>query len=173
MSRLAAGLARVLELCAIFLFGLLCLVVFGEVVSRYLLNRPHFGSEEVIIYLFTWVAFLGSCLALRSDRHVAISYFVSLLPGRVQVLVGIAGDGIVLAFLGLLVVQGVRFTRMNHTVSSITLQIPLSCVAASLLVMAVIMILFQMTRLADKISRARSGGAGLSVETPSATEKAV
>jgi len=35
------------------------------------------------------------------------------------------------------------------------------------------MILFQMTRLADKISRARSGRSGPSIEAPSATEKAV
>ena len=41
------------------------------------------------------------------------------------------------------------------------------------MVMAVVMILFQVTRLAERVSQARSGRVGPGVEAPSATEKGV
>jgi TRAP-type C4-dicarboxylate transport system permease small subunit len=167
---LAARLNRGLENLVIGLFGILCLVVFGEVVSRYLLNQPHVGSEELIIYLFTWISFLGAALALRSDRHVAISYFISLLPERAQRVIALAGDVVVLAFLCLLAVLGIRFARMNHTVSSITLQIPLSYVAASLVAMALLMIAAILGRLLREVRLLR-GGSGLASEPGSFTKQ--
>jgi TRAP-type C4-dicarboxylate transport system permease small subunit len=157
VRRLAARLNRGLENLVIALFGILCLVVFGEVVSRYLLNQPHVGSEELIIYLFTWISFLGAALALRSGRHVSISYFVSLLPERAQHAIALAGDLVVLAFLGLLAVLAIRFARMNHTVNSITLQIPLSYIAASLVAMALLMIAAMLGRLREGVRRLRGG----------------
>jgi TRAP-type transport system small permease protein len=157
VRRLAARLNRGLENLVIVLFGILCLVVFGEVVSRYLLGQPHIGSEELIIYLFTWISFLGAALALRSDRHVAISYFVSLLPGRAQRVIALVGDVVVLAFLCLLAVLGIRFARMNHTVNSITLQIPLSYVAASLVAMTLLMIVSTVGRLVEGVRQLQGG----------------
>jgi TRAP-type C4-dicarboxylate transport system permease small subunit len=167
-----ATLNRCLEHLVIALFAALCLVVFGEVVARYAFNRPYFWSEEVTVYAFTWVAFLGSALALRDGRHIGISYFVSLLPPRGQVWVGILADGVVLGFLGLFLVQSIRFCFMNHSVVSIALQIPLSYVSASLVVMAVLMIGYSLRALLGKF-RGLNAPAHPAPEGASATERVI
>ena len=172
-ERRALQANRLLENVTIGLFAMLCVVVFGEVVARYLFNHPFFWSDEVTVYTFTWVAFLGSALALRDNRHIGISFFVEKLPRGAQGALGILADAIVLAFLGLFLVQSVTFCRMNHTVTSISLQIPLSFVSASLVVMNVLMIWYTVESLAGKLRRLRSGVRAASVPDGSAAEKVI
>ena len=166
-----ATLNRLLEHITIALFAILCTVVFGEVVARYLFNRPYFWSEEVTVYTFTWVAFLGSAMALRDNRHIGISYFVSLLPLLAQRVVAIIADLIVLAFLGLLLVQSVKFCLMNHSVASIALQIPLSYVSGSLVVMTLLMAWYAVEGLLEKVRALRAGTGALPVADSSVIEK--
>jgi TRAP-type C4-dicarboxylate transport system permease small subunit len=168
-----ARLNRLLENVSIALFAMLCTVVFGEVVARYVFNRPYFWSEEVTVYTFTWVAFLGSALALRDNRHIGISYFMSMLPRVAQGVMGVIADSIVLAFLGLFLVQSVRFCLMNHSVASIALQIPLSYVSGSLVVMIALMIWYTLDSLVGKIRALRAGAEGVVASDGSATEKMI
>jgi len=164
---------RLLENATIGLFAVLCIVVFGEVVARYLFNHPFFWSDEVTVYAFTWVAFLGSALALRDNRHIGISFFVEKLPRGAQGVLGILADAIVLAFLGLFLVQSVKFCRMNHTVTSISLQIPLSFVSASLVVMNVLMIWYTLESLVGKVRRLQSGTPAAQASADSVGEKVI
>jgi TRAP-type transport system small permease protein len=172
-ERRAPRANRLLENVTIGLFAVLCVVVFGEVVARYLFNHPFFWSEEVTVYAFTWVAFLGSALALRDNRHIGISFFVEKLPRNAQGMLGIVADAIVLAFLGLFLVQSVKFCRMNHTVTSISLQIPLSFVSASLVVMNTLMIWYTAEALAGKARRLRSGTPAARASADSVVEKVI
>lgn len=172
-ERRALQANRLLENVTIGLFAMLCVVVFGEVVARYLFNHPFFWSDEVTVYTFTWVAFLGSALALRDNRHIGISFFVEKLPRGAQGALGILADVIVLAFLGLFLVQSVKFCRMNHTVASISLQIPLSFVSASVVVMNVLMIWYTLESLAGKVRRLRSGTPAVQASADSVVEKVI
>jgi TRAP-type transport system small permease protein len=146
-----------LENSVLILFTLLCILVFGEVVARYIFNNPFFWSEELTIYTFTWVSFLGAALALKNNRHVVVNVFVSWLPRTGQYLATLAADLIVLAFLVLLLVQSVRFWELSHTLRSIALDIPLSFVSASLVAMACLMIFFLGDSLVQKYRNFRAG----------------
>jgi len=150
---------RLLENLLVGLFAILCCLAFGEVVFRYLLNQPHAWSEEASIYLFTWVSFLGAALAFRRRRHVGISYFVDKLSPRWQAGCECLAHLFVLGFLGLLLVQAIRFTLMNHTLNSIVLQIPLSWVAVSLSVMTLLMVVYTLDMLRQAARRAASTSA--------------
>jgi TRAP-type transport system small permease protein len=172
-ERRAPRANRLLENVTIGLFAVLCIVVFGEVVARYLFNHPFFWSDEVTVYTFTWVAFLGSALALRDNRHIGISFFVEKLPRGAQGVLGIVADAIVLAFLGLFLVQSVKFCQMNHTVTSISLQIPLSFVSAALVVMNVLMIWYTLETLAGKVRGLRSGMLAAEALADSVVEKVI
>jgi TRAP-type C4-dicarboxylate transport system permease small subunit len=86
---------------------------------------------------------------------------------------GVLADAIVLAFLGLFLVQSITFCRMNHTVVSISLQIPLSYVSVSLVVMNALMIWYTMQSLAGKIRTLRFGGPAALASDGSAVEKVI
>lgn len=55
-------------------------VVFLQVISRYVLAYPLDWPEELARMLFVWVALLGAVLALRRAAHFSIEALVNLLP---------------------------------------------------------------------------------------------
>ncbi|HEV3007829.1 MAG TPA: TRAP transporter small permease [Burkholderiales bacterium] len=64
----------------IALMGAMAVLVFANVVSRYLLNYSIIWVEELTRYMMVWVGFLGAGLVLRLGAHIAVEAFQDLLP---------------------------------------------------------------------------------------------
>jgi TRAP-type C4-dicarboxylate transport system permease small subunit len=60
----------------------MAVLVFANVVSRYLLNYSIIWVEELTRYMMVWVGFLGAGLVLRLGAHIAVEAFQDLLPPR-------------------------------------------------------------------------------------------
>ncbi|WP_422446721.1 TRAP transporter small permease [Thermoanaerobacterium sp. DL9XJH110] len=50
-----------------------------QVIFRYVLKQPLPWSEELARFLFVWVVFLGSAVAVKEKAHVGLEYFVDKL----------------------------------------------------------------------------------------------
>ena len=64
---------------ALFLL-LMVVLVFGNVVLRYVFNSGLAVSEEVSRWLFVWITFLGAIVAMREHQHLGTDMLVSRLP---------------------------------------------------------------------------------------------
>jgi TRAP-type C4-dicarboxylate transport system permease small subunit len=64
------------------LIGAMAVLVFANVVARYLLNFSMIWVEELTRYMMVWVGFLGAGLVLRLGAHIAVEAFQDLLPRR-------------------------------------------------------------------------------------------
>jgi TRAP-type C4-dicarboxylate transport system permease small subunit len=58
----------------------MAVLVFANVVSRYVLNYSIVWVEEITRYMMVWVGFLGSGLVLRYGAHIAVDTFQDMLP---------------------------------------------------------------------------------------------
>lgn len=118
--------------------GVLIAITILGVAMRYIVNRPIYWMEEVQLWCFVWVTFLGACAVARSASHIAIDAITSLFPmsvrrslGAFAVLVTIAA----LAFLGYYacyhVFQMYERERLTNILgipyALIYLVVPLSC----------------------------------------------
>jgi TRAP-type transport system small permease protein len=81
--------ARLLDLyCAALKVAIaLCLavmvvLVFGNVVLRYVFNSGIATSEELSRWLLVWLTFLGAIVALRQHAHLGVDTLVRALPPR-------------------------------------------------------------------------------------------
>ena len=72
-----------LFLAAIALTVLVC-VTFGGVIMRYFVGKPIIWAEEVQLWCFLWMTFLGAGAAFRHGSHVAVEMVVSLFPQNIQ-----------------------------------------------------------------------------------------
>ncbi|MFZ4288216.1 TRAP transporter small permease [Variovorax sp. HJSM1_2] len=73
---------RIKQLAEILLVvGLACmaLMVFGNVVLRYVFSSGITFSEEVSRFLFVWITFLGAVLVFAQGGHIAMGTVVSRL----------------------------------------------------------------------------------------------
>jgi len=61
------------------LLAAMVVLVFGNVVLRYVFNSGIAVSEELSRWLFVWMVFLGAIVGLREHAHLGVDSFVKLL----------------------------------------------------------------------------------------------
>ncbi len=79
IDRLLNGYCRLLEGVTVVCLVLMVILVFGNVVLRYVFNSGIAFSEEVSRWLFVWLTFLGAIVALREHGHLGTEALVARL----------------------------------------------------------------------------------------------
>ena len=98
MARCEAWFVRANQWLLVALVAAMAMLVFVNVVCRYVFNFSLIWVEELTRYMMVWLGFLGSGLVLRFGAHVAVDLFQDLLPPAAARAVR-AAIVVVLAFL--------------------------------------------------------------------------
>src|SRR5438309_11482415 len=78
-DRILNAYCRVLEVVLVICLALMVVLVFGNVVLRYVFNSGIAVSEEISRWLFVWLTFLGAIVALREHAHLGTEALISRL----------------------------------------------------------------------------------------------
>lgn len=70
---------RAVEWLLIALLGLMIVLVFGNVVLRYLFNSGIAVSEELSRFIFMWLTLIGALLVMKDNAHLGMSSVVDRL----------------------------------------------------------------------------------------------
>lgn len=79
LSRIADKLE---EYFLVFCLGFMVLLVFVQVVMRYIFQNSLSWSEELARYLFLWLSWIGASYAVRERGHFRVQMFIDKLDGR-------------------------------------------------------------------------------------------
>ncbi len=79
--------------------AVLIFVTFIGVIMRYFFNDPFVWTEEVQLWCFVWVAFIGGGATFRSGGHVSIDILVDSLPKSLQKIIKVIEYIVVIAVL--------------------------------------------------------------------------
>ena len=80
MARLVDGYFRALRALIALCLLLMVVLVFGNVVLRYVFNTGLTLSEELSRWLFVYLVFLGAVVAMREHAHLGMDGVVKRLP---------------------------------------------------------------------------------------------
>lgn len=124
-------------------------LVFIQVVMRYVFNQSLSWSEELCRYIFIWQVWLGASLGFRTNQHIAIEMVYDKLKGKLKVIYMLLAYIITLAFNLFLVKYGFDLvgTMISRGTISSGMRIPLYIVYLSVPVSSFIIVL----RLVGKI----------------------
>lgn len=86
----------------------MALLMFAEVVRRYLFGLQFGWSEELIRYLAVWVAFLGGAAAYHEKSLVCFDMIRKKLEGKAGIAAALLSNIIILAFLVLICYLGIK-----------------------------------------------------------------
>jgi TRAP-type C4-dicarboxylate transport system permease small subunit len=132
--------------------SVMCIIVFGNVLLRYLFNSGITWSEEVARYLFVWLVLLGSVMVLKDNGHLGVETVIKMLPKPLKRTVYIVSNVIVLYILCLVVEGSWKMTVMNaHSYGPAT-GMPLSMIYGTGVVMGVGMVLVTLFNLYRAVS---------------------
>jgi TRAP-type C4-dicarboxylate transport system permease small subunit len=108
--------------------GLMLVIVFVQVITRYCFNYTPSFAEELSRYLFVWVVFLALPLVAKSGGHMAIETITSRLSGVKLKVARVLADIATMAFLALMTMEGVRMVEISHFQTSPAMLLPMSYV---------------------------------------------
>ena len=80
MARLIDLYCRALKAVIALCLAVMVVLVFGNVVLRYVFNSGITISEELSRWLMVWLTFLGAIVALREHAHLGVDTLVRALP---------------------------------------------------------------------------------------------
>jgi len=82
IERLIDLYCRLLKVAIAICLATMVVLVFTNVVLRYLFNSGIATSEELSRWLLVWLTFLGAIVALRQHAHLGVDTLVRALPPR-------------------------------------------------------------------------------------------
>lgn len=129
------------------------LLVFINVILRYVFNSGFAPSEELARYLFVWTVFLGAITAFKDGKHVGVDLLTSRLKGVPKKVIEIIGYVLVLFAIAVMVKGGIGFTILSMSSKGPATGIPFSYVSISYVIAGIFigaMVLAEMVRTFGK-----------------------
>ncbi|MBP2075997.1 TRAP transporter small permease [Oceanobacillus polygoni] len=118
------------EYILVFLSAFTVIIIFLQVVMRYVFGSSLTWSEEIARYAFIWMIYIGVSYGVKKKKHLGVDALAMLFKEKGKLIVGIIANvsfllfAIVMTYYGLDIV--LRVTR-----ESAALQLPLSWVYAA------------------------------------------
>ena len=117
------------------LFVVITLIVFYEIVARYLFNSPTTWSIDVSIYLVIWATFLGAAYTLKEGGHIMVDVVLVKFSIRKVHIIRRAAYTLVLAFCLVLMWRGtlacidaVRYGEVTLSAHRFPLWLPMTAI---------------------------------------------
>lgn len=143
-----------------WLIVLMGLLIFVEVISRYVFNWALMLSDEFSGYMLVALVYIGACFAWRQHAHVRITFLVSRLPSKIASRMRLISLVVVLFFLTTLLWSTYSFLSMSFRLkmhSSSWLRVPLQGPHMTLMIGFSLFALIVIVDIVTTVIRIRAG----------------
>ncbi len=141
MQWLVLRLERLVEKLMAVALTLIVVLIFSNVVGRYVLGASFAGAEELSRLLFVWLVFLGAILTLRRRAHLGVELVQARLPRWARKICAVATHVLTLYALWLFLAGSWTQTQIGMGNYSTVLRFPNAFIASAGLVCAASMLL--------------------------------
>ena len=111
---------------------LMTVVVFLQVIYRYVLTQPLHWSEELARYLFVWLSVLGAAHGLQKRGHFGFDALFRMLPKRAKRTISILIHALMGVVILVMLVQGITLVETTFPQESPAMGISMGWAYASL-----------------------------------------
>lgn len=136
----------------------MAILVFINVILRYVFNSGITWSSEMSQFLFVWLVFLGAILAYKDNSHLGVDVFVKMLPKKVRLVVYLISEAIVLGIIWFIFKGSLEMFKVTiHTLAPAT-KLPMGYVYGIGLPLSIsigIMLLYKIVRTLIDVSKGR------------------
>ena len=96
------------------------LIIFLNVVLRYVFKSSTSWAEEAVKYLMIWITFIGGSICFRKGMHVSIDFFMTYLSKSRRRIVSLVILSISLVFVLIMVFYGVKVVLFNYSTGQVS-----------------------------------------------------
>lgn len=149
-SRFLDGLTKILRVILIVMLSAMVLIMFYQVIMRYVFSNAQPWCEELTLYLGVFNIFLGLGIATRKESHLQVDFLLRLYSPRVKCLMTAICSMIALVVMVVFAVYSISL--MQHaTGKSFTMPIKMKQVYAAFPIGSVIVCLYSVEIVARNL----------------------
>lgn len=108
-------LHQVLVTMAKVMMVAMVIIVFTQVLSRYIFGKSIRWAEEVPLILMVWFGFISMAIGVKRKLHISIELFYKMFPLKVQWFIKKLVDALVASFGLCMVVYGYKLAMFTMT----------------------------------------------------------
>jgi len=137
IERASSLINTIVKHMAGFLTGAMAILVFLQVLFRYVFDAPLDWSEEMATFAFAWMCLLGASVGLYLEEHPRLDIFLGFLPPLVEKFIRLLILMAIGFMLAVLFVYGLSLTTtmkmqktaaLGYSVSFVYVVLPLSAI---------------------------------------------
>ncbi len=137
--------------CGVSTAFVMTVMIFLQVVYRYVLGESLSFSEELARYMFIWSVAMGSALALRTRSHIGVEILVERLPASAAKPAKVLACVISLVFYGMLVWYGFEMVGETMDQESAALELPMGYVYLAVPLSAIVLFICEIKNVLDDL----------------------
>lgn len=126
LKKISSFSNHLLNIAIAFSLAAMSLAVLVNVILRYAFNSGLTWSEELSRYFFVWMVFLGAVAALKDKMHLGVDIVVNALPKKLQKVVFVVSNGLILYILWIVVDGSWKMSVLNMNSTGPATGMPLS-----------------------------------------------
>lgn len=142
----------------IFLGGFLVVLVFFQVLNRFLFKIPVPWTEEIARYVFVWLSLTAAAKAVREKTHIFVDIVEALYKGKATGIMGLVAQVFSIFFFIILAITGWVWSKNNLGNYCETVKLDLFLVYMVVPLSALLMLLFGLENFIDDLKKMVSKG---------------
>ena len=127
------------------------LLIFVNVVGRYVFRQGITESEEIARILFVWLTYLGAILCFKTNSHVVVDILITFLHGVTRKIVNLISNVLLSGILGLTFYYSLSLIKVNMGTLTPLTKVPLSIVEGIIPVSMLIMLIINLYKMVQII----------------------
>ena len=125
MKKIANIYNRLEEILLVIALAIMVVVVFVQVIMRFVFNNSLVWSEELARIIFVWMSWLGMSYGEKKGEHIKITMITDRLKGNVRKVVLIIADICTLVILGVFCYEGIIVVNKIMMIGSKAASLPI------------------------------------------------
>jgi TRAP-type transport system small permease protein len=108
-----SSINKLLTILMVLCLTVMSVLIFGNVVLRYVFNTGIVWAEEMSRFLFVWMIFLGALVAFKENSHLGVDMLTRRLPFAIKRILFVISNIIVLFTLWIVIDGSWKMTLVN------------------------------------------------------------
>lgn len=158
MNKLRKYLDKTVEYFGIILLSIMVVTVLWQVFTRTVLNNPNTVTEEFVRFALVWLSLLAAAYVVGKQEHLNVSLLSDKLEGKNKFILDMIIQTLFLLFATVIMIYGgIKGVTITIGQISPSLGISMGYVYLAVPVSGVIMLVYSILNLYDRIKQEKEG----------------
>lgn len=156
MNKVRNVMNKIVEFMSCLILALMTILVTWQVITRFVFASPSTITEALAKYLFIWLVLVSAAYVIGKREHMAIEFFVGRFPKKIQNILGLISEVVIIIFAAVVLTYGGGYIAMNAmSQMDSALPIPIGIVYTALPVCGILSVFYSVCNFIDLVKSVR------------------